>query len=586
MRVLIFIGYVFRKFPSLLIANVALLVLSSFAEAISVFAMIPIVDLLTNPSLEGASHVTRKILAAMRFAGIPAGLGWILAIFLLFNVIKVGFQIFVKRSILKTKYAVVRDIMVGTFEEFFSARWHFFSSNRQGALLNTFMREITIIGDAFGTMAAFFADILNMMFYLIVPFYLSWKVTSITIIAATLFILPFILLGKISYRLGQIGTATANEVVSVIHEGLNSAKVILGFGNQRKIVKDLNSSFDIHQQATLKYQTLQAAIPLMYYPFGLLVLIIGMLVARGLVLPLSETVVLLYSLFRVIPSIGNFMGQKNALDSFFPSYEQIMTLKNKAKELRQQTGDKRFNGFEKEIILGNLSFAYPDHEPVLVDINVRIPKGKMIAFVGESGSGKSTLIDMIMGFNEPTKGFITIDGIPLRDLDIDTYRHKVGYVPQDNILFNASIRDNLLWSDETAANEEIKHACRQANAEEFIKSFPKGYDTVVGDRGVRLSGGQIQRIALARGILRNPDILILDEATSSLDTNSERLIQEAIENVSKETTVISIAHRLSTVINADYIYVLKKGHVIEEGTYSQLVSKKGELHSMVQRQKL
>jgi ABC-type multidrug transport system fused ATPase/permease subunit len=269
-----------------------------------------------------------------------------------------------------------------------------------------------------------------------------------------------------------------------------------------------------------------------------------------------------------------------------PSYEQVKNLQHQARELEQRSGELLFSGFHQEIAVEDLTFEYPGHKPTLMDVNLRIPKAKMIAVVGESGAGKSTLIDMIMGFNEPLSGRVTFDGVPLERFDIKSYRQRIGYVPQDSILFNMTIRDNLRWANEAATDEEIKQACRQANADEFIERFPDGYDVLVGDRGVRLSGGQCQRVALARAILRKPDLLILDEATSSLDTKSERLIQQAIENIARETTVVVIAHRLSTITNADYVYVLHKGRIVEEGTYKELVRKQGHFSRMTQMQAL
>lgn len=210
----------------------------------------------------------------------------------------------------------------------------------------------------------------------------------------------------------------------------------------------------------------------------------------------------------------------------------------------------------------------------------------MVAVVGESGAGKSTLIDVVMGFNEPSGGRIAVDGGDLGDVDVVSYRRRIGYVPQESVLFNLSIRENLRWANEEATEAEIREACRQANAMEFIERFPEGLDTVVGERGVRLSTGQCQRVALARAILRRPQLLVLDEATSALDTLSERLIQQAIERVARDTTVVVIAHRLSTITNADYIYVLQRGQVVEEGTYADLVARDGHFTRMTQLQVL
>jgi ABC-type multidrug transport system fused ATPase/permease subunit len=204
-----------------------------------------------------------------------------------------------------------------------------------------------------------------------------------------------------------------------------------------------------------------------------------------------------------------------------------------------------------------------------------IKKGKVTAIVGESGSGKSTLIDLLIGFYEPDEGVILADKKPLRGFDIYSFRRHIGYVPQDTILFNDTVKNNLLWSNEKATEKEIIEACKLANAHEFIMNLSDGYDTVVGERGVRLSGGERQRIALARALLRKPELLILDEATSALDSRSELLIKSAIENIAHKTTLVVIAHRLSTIVNADLIYVLQKGRIIEQGNYDSLITSKG-----------
>jgi len=586
MRILKFIRYIFKKFPMLLAANTLLLVATSLIDALSLFSLVVVADLLLNPGLEQASPVTKNIVVIAKNIGLPVTLGWLLGVFLFFNVLRVVFQIFARNSILRTKYAVLRDMILGTFKDFFSARWYFFSSGKQGVLLNTFIREINVVGDAFGAIARYFAGILQIALYLTVPLYLSWRLTSISLAIALLFALPFFLLGKVVYRLGKVNTTTANQIGTVIQEGLSLAKLILGFANQKKTEANLACAFDNHRQAAVKSQTLTYALPLMYYPFGLLVLIIGFILARKMNLPLSDTAVLFYSLARIIPCIGSLTEEKAYLDNFFPSYEQVQNLRNTARELKQASGAREFKGFNKEIAVCGLCFGYHEHPLVLADINMRVPKGRMVALVGESGSGKSTLIDMLMGFHQPQSGGISFDGIPLGEFDINSYRRRIGYVPQDSVLFNLTIMDNLRWADISISDEAIIQACRQANADEFISKLPEGYHTLVGDRGVRLSGGQVQRIALARAILRRPELLILDEATSALDTYSERLIQQAIEAIAKETTVVIIAHRLSTVINANYIYVLKSGRVVEEGGYAELIAKNSHFNEMVRLQNL
>lgn len=586
MKAFIFIYEIFKKFPRMLILNVILFIMVTFLAAGALFAISPIIDLFVHPDLQGVSPLTLKAIAVLDFFNLPPTLGSWLMVFFSFVLLNSAFLVFARYMILKIKYAVLKDIMIGTFEDFFNARWYFFSSNKQGVMINTFVRELNVVGGAFSAMAIFFASIMQMAFFIAVPFCISWQVTSISVVTAIVFAVPFIVLGKFSYNLGTLNTSTANHLNTVIHENLSLTKVVLGFGNQKKSIDNLNQAFDEHRKCTIMSQLLSLGTPIAYRPFGVLAVVVALFVARRFNVPLSEIAVLLLALMQVALSVGNLTAQKTSLENFFPSYEQINRLRQSARELKQETSGMQFKGFSREVIIKDLSFAYPGHEPVLSDINVRIPKGNMVAFVGGSGAGKSTLIDMIMGFHDPLKGKVMIDDVSLDTFDVCSYRHRIGYVPQDSVLFNMSIRDNLLWACESATDKEIKVACHQANADEFIMKLSKGYDTLVGDRGVRLSGGQRQRIALARAILRKPEFLILDEATSALDTYSEQLIQQAIENIAKETTVIVVAHRLSTIMNADYVYVMEDGRIVEKGSYSELVKKDDHFNRMVKLQTL
>lgn len=583
MKTVKFIYDILRKFPLLISFNIALVVSMSIMDAASIFSLAPVVDYII-PIQEGNSGISQKAIDIISSWGVPISLGSLMAIFIILNALSSCFAIWVKYSILKTKYAFEKRLMLSTFQIFFNSRWYFFSNNKQGTLLNTFLRELDVVGGGFGAIANLFANLMQVGLYLVVPVYISWKVTGISLTTALFFITPFFLLGNVSRRLGQLSVSTGNRLTGVISESFSSAKVILGFGNQNKSADDLESSFDAHCDATIKSQTLNHSVPKIYLPLGLTVMAVAVLSGKKLAVPNAELAVLMYSLLKILPLIGNMIGKKLALDNFFPSYEQILKLRELAEKTAQPSGKMPFNKLHREVVIKEATFAYPNHAPVLTGINVTIPKGNMVAFVGSSGAGKSTLIDIIMGFNQPCRGEVLIDGMSLNRIDIVAYRRRIGYVPQDSLLFNMSINDNLLWAKSDASRDEIHSACKLANAHEFIRDLPQKYDTIVGDRGVRLSGGQVQRIALARAVLRNPEILILDEATSSLDTQSERLIQQAVENISKATTVIAIAHRLSTIVNADYIYLLEMGRVVEEGSYLELTQKNGKFKQMAKLQ--
>jgi subfamily B ATP-binding cassette protein MsbA len=231
-----------------------------------------------------------------------------------------------------------------------------------------------------------------------------------------------------------------------------------------------------------------------------------------------------------------------------------------------------------------VDFGYDPGELVLHNISLTIEQGKMTALVGASGAGKSTLADLIPRFYDPTQGKILIDGVDLREFDINSVRRRLAVVSQDTFIFNTSVRNNIAYALEGVDEEAIREAARLANALEFIEDMPEGFETQLGDRGVRLSGGQRQRIAIARALLRNPEILILDEATSALDSVSERLIQESLEKLSVGRTVIAIAHRLSTIVRADKVVVLEQGHIVEQGTYDELLQQHGKLWQYHQMQ--
>jgi ATP-binding cassette subfamily B protein len=244
----------------------------------------------------------------------------------------------------------------------------------------------------------------------------------------------------------------------------------------------------------------------------------------------------------------------------------------------EKLGDARgkpFRGLRAGLELQGVHFRYGFRAPVLEEVDLRIPAGRTVAILGESGSGKSTLLKLLMGFYEPTEGRVLIDGVDLRDFDLESWRAGVALVSQDPFIFNGTLRDNIALGRPGASLEEVMEAARQAGLEEFIHSLPERYETVIGERGANLSGGQRQRLAIARALVRRPELLIFDEATSHLDTATERAIQESLQTVLAGKTVVLVAHRLSTVKEADLIYVLHRGRVVEEGTHRQLLAREG-----------
>ena len=265
--------------------------------------------------------------------------------------------------------------------------------------------------------------------------------------------------------------------------------------------------------------------------------------------------------------------------------ERVLQILNTKSSLEDKPNAIDKTDFKAEVTLDNISFKY-EEELVLKNFSLKVPKGKTIALVGQSGSGKSTIANLVTRFYDVNEGYIKVDGTDIRDLTKTSLRNLLGLVTQDSILFNDSVKNNILLGNENASDNEVVEALKIANAWEFVNELPQGIETNIGDSGNKLSGGQKQRLSIARAVLKNPPIMILDEATSALDTESERLVQVALENMMKNRTSIVIAHRLSTIQNADKIIVMQKGEIVEQGKHQELLTKNGVYSNLVKMQSL
>jgi len=577
----------YKKYPLLFVLNVLMLTFVCFVQVVSTLLIAPVLDVFINPEFKDVSSITQKLFNLFNLFDISVTKINILILFLLFNTLLSASIIVTNWLILKIQYAMVKSLAAETFNAFFNARWHFFSTQRHGSILNTLTREIDGVRNAFVKIGSMLSEFIRAMFFIAVPLYVSWKITLVAVALGCFFVLPFKLFNRASYRLGKGSTVSSNKVMELIHESLGAAKVILGYGNHTKYIRRFNKVFGERCNFEAKSHVLQKALPRIFEPFGWMAIIITMYISSEYSkLTIAEMGIIGYAFLRLLPMIGGFTAAKYAIVNFYPSYEQVAYMNRLACGNVQKTGNFVFNRLDDGFEYKDVTFSYPGHNPVLNDINMTIKNGEMTAIVGESGSGKSTLIDLLIGFYEPDKGEILADKKPLQEFDIYSLRRHIGYVPQDTVLFNDTVKNNLLWSNEKATEKEIIEVCKLANADKFIMNLSDGYDTVVGERGVKLSGGERQRIALARALLRKPELLILDEATSALDSRSELLIKGAIENIVHKTTLVVIAHRLSTIINADSIYVLQKGRIIEQGRYQELILRDGKFKDMVKYQGL
>ena len=562
----------FRKFPLHFFILFGAVFIQALLSAATVVTIAPVTDILLGRSGEEASAITVFVGGLFSKLGIDLNL---LSVFILFGCLTIMTSIMsvaTRYAVLKIKYDVLYHLLTDTLKSFFRARYLFFSQGDMGVLLNSFQQEVSKIGDTFGHMATFLADILQVCIFLTVPFCLSPKMTGISLFFIGLFTGPLWFLQRFSYSLGKGNTETANKCAGVLHEILTAAKLILGFGRQREAVLRYQDSYSAHASISVKFQTLQAGIGGFFLPLGIISILIALYIAYLDGTPFSDMALVMFAFIRLMPVMAKVVSGKTAIQGFVPAYEQLDRLRKDAISMEESKGELDFLEFKESIRFQNVFFSYPGRKPALNGVNLEIRRGKMVALVGESGAGKTTIIDLILGLHLPDKGQVLLDGKALKEYNLNSYRDRVGYVPQEPQLFNTSIKENFLWAFPGATDDDIWRACRLANIEQFVSDLHEQLDTVLGDRGVRVSGGQRQRLALARAIVRKPDFLVLDEATSVLDSESEQLIQQAIDALAKEMTIIVIAHRLSTIRNADYVYVLSNGRVVEEGTYSELAN--------------
>jgi ABC-type multidrug transport system fused ATPase/permease subunit len=539
----------------------------------TILLIAPITEMILQPG-EGPSS---KLLSIFLMAGELIRIKLeIYHLFFIFGTLMLaaGFtSVLTRYAVLHIKFLVLVDLLSRTMGRFLSARYTFFSTGEVGKLLNSFQREIEKLGDTLGLLVGTAVAALQVLIYLSIPAVLFPRLTAEFVIFGAALSSPLWLLRKWSYRFGHQSTNTANLVAKVLHENLTSAKLILGFGKQYSALHNYTKQLKYHAQAAVKFGTLTAGVNLLFVPVGTIAALIVVYRGLGDAYSLTGLATALFAFFRAVPLVATIIQAKASIDGFGPAFRQVEELQGKAETLREKTGGKIFSNLKEGIDLKNIRVEYPGGGVALEDVSFFIPKGKMTAIVGRSGSGKTTIADLLLGLILPTQGEILLDGEPFSRYDIQSFRERIGFVPQEEFLFNMTIRENLVWAKPGATDYQLRHACDTAHASEFIDILPGGLDYVIGDRGSRLSGGQRQRLTLARALIKEPEILILDEPTSALDNNSQEQVSAALDDIMQEKTILMIAHRPETIRKSDQVIVMEKGRVIESGSHNELAKR-------------
>jgi len=497
------------------------------------------------------------------------------------SLLKNGFKYLALYHLAPVRNGVVKDIRNDLYGKSLELPLSYYSREKKGDIISRMTNDVAQIETSvISSLEMFFREPITIIVYLASLFIMSPHLTLFVVI---LLPLSGLIIGRAAKTLRATALRSQNKlglILSVMDETLSGLRVIKAFNAEQKMnsrFHSLNSFFTRIMNKMYRKQYL--ASPLSEF-LGTLVVVIIMLYGGSLVI--KEGISLSSQGF--IGYLGIFSQIINPAKSFSQAYynvlkgmasaDRIDDVMSASVTITDPPAPIPVSAFSKEIEYRHVGFRYED-EYVLKDINLVIPKGKKIALVGPSGSGKSTLVDLLPRFYDASQGEILIDGIPIKELKISDIRSLMGIVNQEPILFNDNFFNNIAFGRVNVDEAEVREAARIANAEEFINRSPLGYFTNIGERGGKLSGGQRQRLSIARAILQNPPILILDEATSSLDTESEKLVEEALYNVMQNRTSIVVAHRLSTIVNADLICVLNEGRIAEKGTHEALIEMNG-----------
>ena len=465
----------------------------------------------------------------------------------------------------------------------------YFSDQRKGDIISKITSDVGVVQFCItNTLQVSFREPFLIVGYIVMMIAISWELAIFSVL-----FLPLVarLIGNIVKRLrhpARTNQKRMGEMVSTLDESLSGIKVIKSY-NATEYIKQkyYDISADLARLTLSMARRQQLASPMSEFlgitAVGVILVFGGALVSRGALDP-GGFIAFVAIFSQITRPVRTFIDQFANINQGIAAGERIFSIIDTKPEIEDKPDARELKGLRDKIEFRHVHFSYDGTREVIDDISFEIRRGQTVALVGPSGGGKSTLSELLPRFYDPTSGEILIDGISLRDYTQDSVRAHMSVVAQDTVLFNDTIEGNIAMGRPSATHEEIVEAAKVANADSFIRECPEGYGTNIGDRGVKLSGGQRQRLSIARAVLKNPDILILDEATSALDTESEKLVQDALNNLLKGRTSVVIAHRLSTIHNADKIIVVDHGRIAEQGTHAELMARNGIYAKLIEMQ--
>lgn len=585
--------------------NVFFNILYSLFSALSFVALIPMLDVLfgkAQPITEapvysgnlldlgsyGKVYLNYKV-GALAGENTIWALAIVIALVLSLFLLKNLFSYLASFFITYLRNGVLKDLRNNLYKKIVNQPIAFFSDQRKGDIMSRMIGDVNEVQNSMlSALESFIREPLTIIFSILVMLGISVKLTLFTFIFIPI---AAAVISKIGKSLKKNSIAVQQEqgrFLSLIEETIGGLRVIKAFNAESIFSKRFADSSQTFNRLSNKVMNRQNLGSPMSEFLGILMIAVllwfgGSLVLVDKTLEGTQFIAFMGLAYNILTPAKAISKASYDMRRGNAAAERILEILDYENPIKERENPVVIKDFTTAITLNNVTFAYAE-QLVLTNFSLEVPKGKTVALVGQSGSGKSTIANLITRFYDVNQGAILIDGVDVKDMQTASLRKLIGVVSQDSILFNDTIKNNLLIGKPDATDEELITAAKIANAYEFINDLPEGFDTNIGDAGSKLSGGQKQRLSIARAVLKNPPIMVLDEATSALDTESERLVQNALENMMKHRTSIVIAHRLSTIQNADLIVVMQKGRIIEQGTHTELIQKNGMYKRLVEMQ--
>lgn len=571
------------------VASGILAVLLAILEGAGVMMLAPMLSFIGVVSSQGFSEEINSFFTLFfESTGIPKTLISVLLFYI--GIIALREVLIKKQALLTAKisHEVVKKLRNKLFRAISHTRWSYFTQTRHAYFSHSLTSDINRIGNFANVTTSIFSNILLFLVYLFLAIQLSFILTGIACITATIIFFLLKALMKESKETGKEQTGIGKRMHSEILEFLNGMKLTKIFCAETQVIQKFNNTIEVAEKNSLSFVQETSKVNMNYNMMSVLILSLYLYFSiEYMDIGADSLLLLLFVFFKMKPQFSSLTQKYQQLLHMIPAFDSYNELLTSC----QKENEEIPSSLKKDIILAknvsfrDVSFQYSSSKKsnALNSINITIPVKETTAIIGHSGSGKSTFADILMGLIYPTQGGIFIDGQPLTKEMIHSWRMAISYVPQDTFLFHDTVRENLLWVKPDAKEDELWEALKTAAAKNFVEELPDGINTILGERGIRLSGGERQRIALARAVLMKPKILILDEATSSLDEANERYIRDSIHKLHGNVTIIIIAHRMTTVREADNIIILEKGEIIESGKRKELLlHKDGKFYEFCQ----